>query len=1589
MDSSGASARHELLEGLRELAPEEAGEKLARQLAQPIDGDQEFEQLDPAAIHLLADRRAGDPLLAHLPLDSLRALAERTAERLQRTEPETSLPARESAWQLLDVLRRSVLLRRMAEAEATEEWAAIILALVEASHFTFGQLFSQRAAGYGERALFRIPAGAKHRTVSWRQAAGRVDLLARGLLASGAGEPDRPLAILATNSLDMALVDLACLSSGIVNVMIPATATETDVAFILQHAHVETLIVSGREQVQKALNVRDRCPELQQIVALDAASAGRRGVSSLEQLTARAAEVSLDDLAMRRSTLRIDDLATVMYTSGTTGSPKGITFSHRNIVFKRFARALALPEIGEDDRFLCYLPLFHTFGRFLELTGCVFWGATYCFAENPGVETLARQMRELEATVFISIPMKWMQLYENVRQSVDTETADDAEIEPAVRRLVGPGLRWGLSAAGYLDPEIFRFFQRYGVELMSGFGMTEATGGITMTPPGRYREDSLGPALPGIEISLAEDGELLIRGPYVMQGYLDPPEDIESFDSDGWLHTGDLMEMDDDGFIRIVDRKKEIYKNINGQTIAPQKIENLFRDFEQVGSIFLVGDHREYNTALIYPNPEFGEVDLSSLGPEELKGHFRSLVVSANSFLAPFERIVDFAVISRPFHAERGELTAKKTYRRKIIERNFADEIRLLYRRTTLSVGGAQVTIPNWFFQALGVTTQELRVGDDHLSLASHGTTLRIGLEREGVVRIGSAWYRPLRRAIDLGHLLSTPRLWLGNEELVNFAPLEPEQRDRRRLREVSAEWLDRCGPFLATESDRELVPVLLRRLEIDLLDLHQAALLLAASDEKDAGAAVQVLDHFLDLDDGELAAQALRILRRGADAPSAEVRRHAFRVLITAEDEERCRETLSRFLASGEDLLDTETISVLVERDLSPARIDAFIDEAEHRCASSVEVEDPALPSMCDFLASYGAAHPSRYRQLRGFFTRAVMIAPLEAGRQLAQAGKMRLAAGFRAWLGAPSRVAVDQETGLEYRWEDVVEFSDEVDEEARERLLEAFRTAPVIREAAFLFGSGPTVRLEDILPGGVWIRLLGTSHGKSVFRVAVRSRVREQLDLALNLNRTLPAESAQEEINWLIVCSEARGLGPLVEVFGGAWPEHGLWTEEFIPGETLDHALSRLARRQKDPQRIQVFWPFAAWAAVSAYVDFWNRTGRRLMVADPSPANVIVPLHDYLAGARLVSISSRTAFTSVAEMLHSFFDIFVLPVEAEHPELAGLVGWEVLFSAVLEIVGEREGVELLQEISDTEGTADPDAAGVLTAFLESVRRRGFLPRRLFFAAKRYRRWERLNPEATPVARAQTLHEIFVTYGLGELRRSYPEVRARFFRETVFSAAADPLAEGLEDLVSRLRTGDLAPDEVSAAVADLRAHLRLGPDEDYFLARLSYPYLRPDDEVEYVAAAAGGVQQSEMVVTQEDSEGNLYGIRHALSAKEVGRLHRLFLAAELPVQFRPEHNFLVAIGERGNLIGGLFYEVQPEEHTAHMDKVVVAERFQGRGIAGTLIEELCNRLRTAGYRSLTTGFFRPQFFYRMGFTVERRYAGLVRSLHEENGASS
>ncbi len=1565
---------------LLDMDPRSAADDLTSLLAEAANSDQAL--ADARAVQILESRTTGDAIVAHLDLDALRALAERTIARQGDGAPLPDDERRWQAWSLLDIVRRSPLLVRIAEAGAVDEWADMMLRLVDSSHFTFGPLFEQRVAGYGSQTLFEVPGTGPASTLSWHQTAGRVGLIARGLLAVLGDDPE-PVAILSENRLEMALTDLACLTTGIVNVMIPAIATDTEVAYILEHSRAGTVVVSSPVQLKKVAACRDRLGGLQRVIAFDAAAAVDRDVLGFDEVLGRASEVPVEVIGERRGSVDISDLATVMYTSGTTGRPKGIRFSQRNIVFKRFARALALPEIGDRDRLLCYLPLFHTFGRFLEMTGAVFWGATYRFADSPSVDALTRNMAEFRPSVFISIPMKWTQLYERIGKEVDLESAPDDEIAAAVARVTGGELRWGLSAAGYLDPEIFRFFQRYGVELMSGFGMTEATGGITMTPPGAYADDSLGVPLPGIEAELADDGELVIRGPYVMIGYLDDPEGRPSFDDDGWFHSGDLMERAAEGHFRMVDRKKEIYKNVKGQTIAPQKIENLFRDFASVARIFLIGDHRPYNTALIYPNFDFEEVDFRSLDATELKAHFRSLVVSANSFLAPYERIVDFAVIDRDLSADRGELTPKGTYRRKTVERGFAEIIRLLYRRTTLTVGGAAVTVPNWLFQAMGITSQELAVDGDRLSLGSVGRPTVIRTLDDGEIVIDSVIYGLTKSgALDLGVVLSTPPLWLGNQGLVELAPLASEHRNRRRHRSAGLQWRRLHEPHVPTAGERNTMSEALQRPELDLMDLHVAALGIGSGDVEAAGRALELLDRVIKVADGELAELALVVLRRAAAAASDTIARQAFRVLAQVEHPTLFRPTLRSFLDAVPDLLDETTGSVLNDHELSPEIVAAFIDEAEDRIARSALDPTAAATaaSMLDFLSDYGASHPSRYRQLRGFITR-MAVAETDSDNRSARRALDHLQDGFRHWLGPASRIAIDPETGLEYRWDDVVAFSDDVDEEARRRILAAVKSTTLVREGVFLFSHGVSVRLDDILPGGVWVRELGAGHGKSVYRVAVKSRNKGHFDLAINVNHELDDRAVREEIDWLVICSEPRELGPLVEDFGGYWPEHGMWTEEFIPGETLDHAMTRLSRRDSDRARLEALWPFAAWSAMSAYVDFWNRTGRRLVVDSPAPGNVIVPTHDYHAGARLVSIAARREFSSLPGLFADFKTNLIDPIEASIPCLGGRVGWDVVFSSLLEIVGETEGRRLLDAVLDQDG---PGFAGELERYLVVIADRGFLPRRLFFAAKRFRIWDRLALDATPTVRARTLQELYETYRLSDLRDSYPESRARFFRETVLRNAPGALAEGLEAIIAQLRSGTLVTDDLSSAVADLRARLDLSQEHDFFLARLSYPHLRPEDEASYVAAVSSGVRHSEMVVSYDDADGRVYYIRHALNPKEIARLHRLFLAAKLPVQFRPEHRFLVAVSDRGHLLGGLFYEVQPEAHTAHMDKVVVAETARGQGVAGHLIEELANRLRAESYRWLTTGFFRPQFFYRYGFTVERRYAGLVRSLRPD-----
>ena len=231
--------------------------------------------------------------------------------------------------------------------------------------------------------------------------------------------------------------------------------------------------------------------------------------------------------------------------------------------------------------------------------------------------------------------------------------------------------------------------------------------GHTMTPPSDYYNDSVGKPLPGIELKLAEDNELLMRGPYVSPGYF--KEEIEGSFTDEWFHTGDIFKKKK-GHYFIVDRKKEIYKNSRGQTISPQKIENLFQDFETIKSVFLIGDGKEFNTVLIYPDPKNDIIDMANMSSKEIRTYFSSLVFSVNSFLPSYERIVNYAIIPRDFLKGKNEFTSKNTYKRKNIINNFSNIVKPMYEKSYISLikSNYEIRIPNWLLREKRITRRDI-----------------------------------------------------------------------------------------------------------------------------------------------------------------------------------------------------------------------------------------------------------------------------------------------------------------------------------------------------------------------------------------------------------------------------------------------------------------------------------------------------------------------------------------------------------------------------------------------------------------------------------------------------------------------------------------------------------------------------------------------------------------------------------------------------------------------------------------------------------------------------------------------------------------
>jgi long-chain acyl-CoA synthetase len=551
--------------------------------------------------------------------------------------------------------------------------------------------------------------------VSWAEAGERVSELANGLLALGIRKGDA-FGILASTRVEWVLFDYALALVGAVTVPIYPTSAPDDCAYALDHGEAIGVLAEDDEQAGKLAEVREHLPRVEHVLTF----ADLDGLAARGRELAAAKPNALDEAS---AAIGEDDLYTFIFTSGTTGPPKACMITQRNAYETATAFEDEEELVGEDDVVLLWLPLAHNFGRFLNLSSA-HRGFTIGFVADP--RGLAEALPEVRPTLLPSVPRVFEKVYEATRTAFDDQTGArrklvdwalrvgrrasalrqegrelpaglalqhrvaDRLVYSKVKERLGGRIRVAISGAAPLSVEILEFFHALDLLILEGYGLSECTSGASVNLPGRYRFGTVGRPLPKMEAKTAEDGELLLRGPSVFAGYYKNEQATrETLDADGWLHTGDVAEIDADGFIRITDRKKDILVTAGGKKVAPQNLENLLNGSKYVSQALVVGDRRPYIAALV-------ALDVEAVGPwaEErglprdlaaLAQHpqaaelVQSVVDDVNRGRTGFEQIKRFAILPRDFSADEGEVTPTLKLRRRVAEQHFARQIDELY----------------------------------------------------------------------------------------------------------------------------------------------------------------------------------------------------------------------------------------------------------------------------------------------------------------------------------------------------------------------------------------------------------------------------------------------------------------------------------------------------------------------------------------------------------------------------------------------------------------------------------------------------------------------------------------------------------------------------------------------------------------------------------------------------------------------------------------------------------------------------------------------------------------------------------------------
>ena len=1519
-----------------------------------------------------------------------RLSAERILEKAERSLSDAKGPADTIAREFLRLTSNPEYLRELGRPDLLERWAEASFALIQRTGYSLRDMFEDRLREAPDKIMFQDMSVTPPRQWSYETANRHIRETAAALFALADREGVEPrLAIYAENHAEGAFADLACLLYDIVDTPINPHFNLDNIVAVFDALSISLVLANDRERIALLKEARQRTAKPFLILVTDAALRGDDdGIIFLAEFCKQLGARDIDARLAKRRRFRNGEVATVMFTSGSTGRPKGVSFSIYNLVSKRFARAAALPAVGPDEVFLSFLPLFHTFGRYLEMLGTIFWRGLYVFAGNPSSETLFNLLPKVRPTGFISVPVRWAQLHEKCLERIDAAPAG-TDPTAVVREIVGSRLKWGLSAAGYLDPRVFRFFSAHGVELMSGFGMTEATGGITMTPPGGYVDGSHGLPLPGLKARLGPEGELQVSGHYVARYLSDAgPGDIIPYPhpsgdaaNDYWLATGDVFERQPNGYYQIVDRIKDIYKNNRGQTIAPRKVEDKFVGVPGIKRTFLVGDGRPTNVLFIVPDYS-DPVLTQGLGPENAREYYRRIVTAANDGLAPYERVINFDVLDRDFSLERGELTTKGSYNRKRIAASFGAEIEDLYRLRNVDLlgPGILIRIPLWFFRDLGILDDEIVRDRGGLRHINRGLALAIRRGADsGTWLIGDLEYEIRGGIIDLGVFARQPALWAGNPSLAAFAPvkegwdlpLEPATGwttlPRRRARTYKPAEIAR---------PRKIGDAGLARLHALLAELLFSAEPPAAALREE----VERVFYESPLRTEELVRARLRALARH---PREELRCWAYRILLLFDPGLDYGQGAADFVRSGLTFLNRESIDEIVSTRLGRGRFDAFrIRLRAYRETLAWPVDDAGrrqFERIFRLLADLVVREPSFFSSVRAELASWALH---RADPELAAAAERELDRMIRSF-GRPGPGASRMRPGGGGRAPRPV--CDDTVTPAEARRIRAVLGLPsFLRDSIRLACGVMDFETAKIAPDGIWVSRIYNAPRRTTYRVSINASAGEHYDLKLVLPEGRRDGAEHETRLWSAALSDQPSGPRVLPPLGATHEKTGAVTWRHLGDLTVWEKIREFSGRRaaEAPLPAPSVWRKLYIEAMSALFRAWQSSGRRILPGRVSPVNVVVPELEFRDDTFLASIDGWRLSTGPLSIVRPLIDGFYRRAVANYPWSKGHLDLDWIFDAAYDAMGRDKASALFAEL---QGQLDKTTVSVWPGEDLGARLRRYrdefdstyvIPLPAESAVEAYQEWRQANPMASPRDRERKVLDVHRRYALDQ----YPEiVRYFLYRHTYFAGRSEKIEALFDRLLARMNAALDEPAVQQVELSDLQTALRDERDRLVF-SRMVFPRLDADRRVGVVTQGDEGDRRVVVQSFLTDRAGRSYTFSETLDPAEIGQAYRLYFRENYPKIVSQQDRHFILKDAQERIVGGLCYRML-SNRVAWIDVIAVTSQLKSSGLGGAALEDFCARMASQGSPLVMTHLYLPGFFLRHGFKLDKRWGALVKTL--------